>query len=522
MRPVADILAELPPRISHLARRWAAETPDAAAMRQGATLWSYAELGAAIDGAAARLRDLGVRGGDRLMLVGENSLALFTLVLAASELDAWAAIINARLSPREIEVIRDHSGARRVLYLVDVSPDAARHAERDGAEPRDFGAIGTVGVGPLGAAAPEPVVADAEQVAALIYTSGTTGAPKGVMLSHRNLMFVGAVSGGLRRVAADDTVYAVLPISHVFGLASVFVGTLYAGGCLFVAPRFDPGQVLTDLDQGVTVFQGVPAMHAKLIEHMRINGIDPAGRWPRLRFVSAGGSPLDPAVKRHVEKRFGLPMHNGYGLTESAPTIAQTRLEDPRGDTACGPLLPGIEARLLDAERNPVPAGAVGELWTRGPGVMKGYYRDAALTATVLTADGWLNTGDMARFDEAGNLFIVGRSKELIIRSGFNVYPVEVEAVLNAHPQVTQSAVVGRPAADGNEEVVAFVQVAPGLTLSPDEILAFAAERLSPYKRPAEVVVMEALPAGPTGKILKNQLARMAQGNSVATGPITN
>lgn len=510
MRPIADIMADLPPRLSHLVWRWERETPQALAMIQGDTRWSYAQLAEAVRDAKALLVALGLRPGDRLMLVNENCLALCALILAAGDMNAWPAIINARLSPREIDTIRDHCGARRVIYTVEVSSDAAAHAERHGTETRQIPLLGRLAIGPLDPACiPEPVEPGNEQVAALIYTSGTTGAPKGVMLSHRNIMFVGAVSGGLRDLAPGDVAYGVLPISHVFGLASVFVGTLYGGACLHVAPRFAPAQVLADLKSGLTMFNGVPAMFAKLLEHVRLTGARIEA--PALRFLSAGGSPLDPAVKAETEALFGRVLNNGYGLTESAPTICQTRLDAPRTDCSVGLALPGVAVRIVGPEGQDMPDGEVGELWSRGPGTMLGYYRAAELTAQVVDAEGWLNTGDYARRDPDGALFIVGRAKELIIRSGFNVYPAEVEAVLNAHPLVTQSAVVGRSTADGNEEVVAFVQVAPGTPISAAELETYAAAQLAPYKRPGEVVVVDHLPAGATGKILKNRLAEMAR-----------
>jgi acyl-CoA synthetase (AMP-forming)/AMP-acid ligase II len=175
-----------------------------------------------------------------------------------------------------------------------------------------------------------------------------------------------------------------------------------------------------------------------------------------------------------------------------------------------GTVLPGVEIRVVDARGGDVPTGDPGELWVRGPNVMRGYYRNAELTARTITADGWLKTGDLARIESDGALFIIGRIKELIIRSGFNVYPAEVEAVLNAHPAVTQSAVVGRAVA-GNEEVVAFVELAPGRTVTVEDIAQFASSRLAPYKRPAEIVILAALPASHTGKILKQRLRAMAE-----------
>ncbi|ARJ65279.1 long-chain fatty acid--CoA ligase [Magnetospirillum sp. ME-1] len=513
MRAVADILADLPPRLSQLARHWQRRTPDALAMIQGDIRWTYAQLGEAMDEAGVLLKELEVRPGDRLMLVGENCLPLVALILAAGEMDAWAAIINARLSEREIDTIRDHCGARRVIYTTDVSAEATLHARQHGAQMRALPRLGSFAVGPLNhECGSEPVEPGNGQVAALIYTSGTTGTPKGVMLTHRNIMFVGAVSGGLRDIGPGDVAYGVLPMSHVFGLASVLVGSLYGGACLHVAPRFAPAQVLADLKAGLTMWNGVPAMFAKFLEHLRLTGAKVEA--PCLRFLSAGGSPLDPAIKAETEAVFGRVLNNGYGLTESAPTICQTRLDAPRADCSVGHALPGVEVRIVGPDGKDIPDGQVGELWSRGPGTMKGYYRAPEMTAEVIDAEGWLNTGDFARRDADGALFIVGRAKELIIRSGFNVYPAEVEAVFNAHPLVTHSAVVGRPAADGNEEVVAFVQVAPGTQIDAAQLGEWAASRLAPYKRPGEVVVVGHLPAGATGKILKNRLAEAARNHA--------
>lgn len=503
--------AELPQRLSAIARRWAAETPDAPALSEGGVAWTWRQLAQAVDEAVALLRGKNVRPGDRVMIVGENCAAQIALIFAAAELDAWSVNVNARLSPGEIDAIRAHCGARRTLYTVAVSPDAAAHAERHGAVRETPARLGALAIGPLDeACVPEPVEVDgAEQVAALVYTTGTTGHPKGVMLTHRNLLFIAEVSSRLRRLTPADRVYGVLPISHVYGLASVTLGTLYAGASLHVVPRYAPQALIDALEhEGITVLQGVPAMYARLLEYTR-------GTWSpaktRLRFLYAGGSPLDPTLKREVEALFGQTLHNGYGMTESSPTISQTRVEAPRDDTSVGPAIPGIEIRIVDRDGGDVAEGEPGELWVRGPNVMKGYYREPELTADAMRPGGWLNTGDVVRRDPDGALFIVGRTKELIIRSGFNVYPVEVEAALNSHPAVTQSAVVGREVADGNEEVVAFVELDPTRAVGIDELQRYLAERLSPYKCPSEIVVMPAMPAAATGKILKGQLKQQAQ-----------
>lgn len=490
-------------RISDILRHGAAHAPDSPALIEDGQAWSYARLAAVADDYAALLRELGVRPGDRVMVVAENGVAQVALLFAAAVIDAWSVSVNARLSEGELATIQAHSGARRVLYVTGNSADAARHAARAGALPCADGVDGLL-VGPLiDACTPEPVDAGGDQVAALVYTTGTTGQPKGVMLSHASLLFVAATSSRLRGLAPGDRAWGGLPVSHVYGLASVLLGTLYAGACLRLAPRFDAPALLASIRAGeLTIVQGVPAMYARLLAQAQAD--DGAAPVPsRLRFCYAGGSPLDPALKRAVEALFGLPLHNGYGLTEGGPTVSQTRLDAPRADSAVGLPIPGVEVRIIKRDGLEAAQGEAGELWMRGPGRMRGYYRDTAATAAALRPGGWLATGDLARQDPDGALFLLGRTRELIIRSGFNVYPVEVETALNAHPAVVQSAVVGRPLPAAEEEVVAFVE-ARGV----DEaaLQAWLRPRLAPYKRPARIVFMDALPAAPSGKILKSRL----------------
>lgn len=463
--------SSLPTRISDILLRHPAGAP--ALVEDGRT-WTYGELRREVERRASGLRELGVRPGDRVMLVSENCVAQVALIFAIASIDAWSVTVNARLSEGELAAIRVHCGPRCVLT-----------ATGEGV---------TTGA-PDAAAVPEPVRPGGAQVAALVYTTGTTGRPKGVMLTHANLLFVAATSSLLRSLQPSDQASGVLPISHVYGLTSVMLGTLYAGACLHLMPRFSGEALLAQIREGkLTIVQGVPAMYARLLA--LVEG-EPA-EFPlhsRLRFCYAGGSPLDPALKREVERVFGLPLHNGYGLTESSPTVAQTRLDAPRGDTSVGYPIPGVEVRIVEA---------TGELWVRGPNVMAGYYRDPEQTCAALHPGGWLATGDVATRDGDGALFIAGRLKELIIRSGFNVYPLEVETALNSHPAVLQSAVVGRALAGGEEEVLAFVEAAG--EVDAEALQDWLRTRLAPYKRPSRIVFMDALPAAPSGKILKSRL----------------
>jgi long-chain acyl-CoA synthetase len=512
----ADVIGDLPERISHLIHRHAAERPDHFALVDSTESWTYGALAAIVADTAARLRDCGVRPGDRVMIVSENSLPLAALVLANSELDAWTVAANPRLSPRELDQIQDHCQPRRIFYVTAVSPAAQDHAIRHGAAAEPMERLGVLGMGPVnGAAVPEPVEpSGARQVAALVYTSGTTGTPKGVMLTHLNLLYNARVSGMARHLTAADKMYGVLPMSHVVGLSTILVGALMFGSTIQLVPRYDPAELARALmEDGVTMLFGVPATYQRLLEHKAVNGLAAIPRG-QLRHIAVAGAPLDLTLKGRVEAEWGLPLLNAYGITECGPGVSAVRAEATRTDLGVGRPIEGLELRLVGEDRRALAPGAVGALHVRSPGVMRGYYKAPELTAAVIDDEGWFNTGDLARFHD-DSLFIVGRAKEMIIRSGFNVYPAEVEAVLNTHPAVVQSAVIGRAVA-GNEEVVAFVQILPGSDATEGDLMRHAAAQLTAYKRPVEIIILGALPASSTGKILKHRLADAARLRSPA------
>ena len=511
--PQTANLPDAPSRIHEAFLPWIKSHADSIALIDADRVISYGELGAFVEAVAERLTEAGVRAGDRVLLVAENAVSMAVCILAVSRLDAWSATVNARVSAREIDNFLAHSGARRALYFSAASSDANAHGLARGAQPVVWPGIGELLLGPLHAAAePEPVEPDAaKQVAVMVYTSGTTGAPKAVMLTHANLLFIGANSCRMRELVPTDIVYGVLPLSHVYGLSALLVASLMSGAALCLVPRYQASELARALaEQGITVMHGAPAMYAKLIEWSERCGTPL--RAPHLRVAQSGGAPLTLAMKQQFEKTFGIVLQNGYGMTEAAPSICQTRMDAPRTDCSVGQAISGIEVRLLGADS---AADGIGELCLRGPNVMKGYYRAPELTAETVSPDGWLRTGDLARIDPDGAIFIVGRSKELIIRSGFNVYPVEVEQVLNSYPDVVQSAVVGREVS-GNEEIVAFIEVSPQAAVDIVALKAYLKQNLSPYKMPSEIVVLEHLPAAATGKILKNELQQRATQSSSA------
>jgi len=507
--PASNIIDGLPHRFSQGILRWADETPNAIALCTSMGDFTYLDFSLAVEESIILLKKSQVRAGDRVMLVCENGPAAIFLFIALSEMNAIAVVINARLSEREIHLIESDCEPRRIFYTLSDSDAAAVHG---------IGSIcqmtyGQVMMSELAEVEPETVYCCAEdQVVAMIYTTGTTGTPKGVMLTQRNLSFMAFVSGKLRQISSVDRIYCVLPISHIFGLSAVCCSVLSSGGSVHLAARFVAEEVLKALfTGGITGLFGVPTMYALILDVIDASLVSYAEA-DNLRFLYAGGSPLDPNLKQRVEARFGLPLHNGYGLTETGPTICQTRLYAPQSDCSVGFGLPGVAVEIRSPTKEMkgeekglgIEKGKTGELWVKGPNVMKGYFRKPELTREVIQ-DGWFNTGDLAFQNESGTYEIAGRTKELIIKSGFNVYPPEIEAILSEHPQVSLCAVIGRKQ-DHDEEILAFIQAVEGQNINKDEIRLFARERLAAYKIPSHIFVLRELPTSPSGKILKHRL----------------
>jgi acyl-CoA synthetase (AMP-forming)/AMP-acid ligase II len=512
-RPDPDpsvILAALPKRIHDPVFAWAERSPSAPALLDEAGAWDFAGFAQAIRQGAAWLRTAGVRGGDRVLLITENSREAAALLLACSAIDAWAALVNARLSSAEIESLIQRCTPRLICAVLS-SVQARRHAAGFALTATDIAGLGRVAVSAADAQSEaEPVKAcSSEQVAALIYTSGSSGAPKGVMLTHRNLLYMAAVSGAIRTLAPADRLLGVLPMSHSVGLSVVLLGALMHGASVQFLARFTPPAFFKALSEGgISVVLGAPSMLSLLLDYAGQRG-QAAPAAPHLRILSVSGAPLELPLKQAAEGFFGLKLHHGYGITECGPTIAQIRPGQERDDCAVGPLLPGVQARLVGEE-----CGA-GELFVRSPSVMRGYYRDAARTEAVLDAEGWFRTGDLARL-EGDDLIITGRASDLIIRFGFNVYPGEIEAVLSNHDSVLQAAVTGRPSAEG-EEILAFVVPRAGHRPDRAVLAQHAAQYLASYKRPSRFYVLPSLPLTPTGKVDKNGLLLAAENTNSVT-----
>lgn len=481
---------------------WARRNPQASCLSAEHVELSYEQVSQLTFSLAAEFKARGAGPGDRVVLELENGLGAVLGFLALNRLGAAAVIVSPRLSEFERQKIARHALPIAIITaLAEPSSKLLQPARASDV----LSALGLVWSRD-GAAAPldrekHPLAA---KVAAMIYTTGTTGDPKGVMLTHQNLMFTGFVSGKLRGLGDADRVLTALPLSHAFGLSAVLCSVLTQGARLELMATFSAAGILARLNErAITGFLGVPAMYTQLISAETDKNLN----FPFLRFLFSGGAPLDPTLKKTVEARFGLPLHNGYGLTESGPTIAQTRLYAPLTDTSVGFVIPGVDYQIVGASTS---EEGIGELKVRGPNIMAGYYRNQAQTDSVLI-DGWLATGDLARINASGALEIVGRMKELIIKNGFNVYPPEVEAALLRLDGIIQAAVIGQAVA-GNERIIAFVQMrSPEQTLDLDWVNQQLRSTLAGYKLLDDIRVLEQLPAAPSGKILKHQLTARLQ-----------
>jgi len=376
--------------------------------------FTYGALDAAVREAMILLQQNGVQAGDRVIIICENCVAAVGFTLAASRLDAWAVPVNARQTAYELDRIIAHATPRVVVFTTAASPEANAHAKRLQAAPHK-GSYGELSLSTPHPSLPETVRTGADQVAVMLYTTGT---PKGVMLTHGNMLFGASVSANLRKMTIGDKSYAALPMTHIFGLASVVMAGLLAGITVRLCNRFDTGALYRAITQeGITLLPAVPQMYAALMQFIESHP-DSSLSGSKLRYISSGGAPLDPAWKQAVEGFFGLPLQNGYGMTETTAGVCATSTTDFTGDVSVGPPLPGVEVKIDSPDSD-----GIGEILTHGPHIMAGYFKDPDETAKVLSVDGWMHTGDMGYLDEIGRLHVSGRKKELIIRSGFNISP---------------------------------------------------------------------------------------------------
>ena len=338
----------------------------------------------------------------------------------------------------------------------------------------------------------------------ILYTSGTTGKPKGAELTHFNLYMNCTTSGGLFGFRDDDVGLAVLPLFHSFGQSSVMNVSMRYGGMISLVPRFEIAAVCEAIQRDkVTVFSGVPTMFFGLLHDPQVANYDLSS----LRVAVSGGASMPAEVMTTFEKRFGLTILEGYGLSETSPTASFNQSLEERRFGSIGKRIWGVEMKIFSEDDKALPQGKdnVGEIVIRGHNVMKGYYKKPEATAEAFKG-GWFHSGDMGYQDEDGFFFIVDRKKELIIRGGFNVYPREIEEVLYAHPAVQEAAVLGVPDERMGEEVSAVVSMKPGQTVTEEELIAFTKERVAAYKYPRTIRFVDSLPKGPTGKILKKEL----------------
>ncbi|GAA5176002.1 long-chain fatty acid--CoA ligase [Pseudonocardia eucalypti] len=487
--------------------RTAAERPEAPALVAGPVTVSYQQFLEAVRRGAGWLRANGVQPGDRVGLILPNVPAFPAICYAALYAGATVVPMNPLLTEREVGYYFSDAGVR-LAFAFEQLPDGGAAALAAGrAEDVPVTVVGPFGL-PLDElasvdppAGPEPR-AD-EDLAVLLYTSGTTGRPKGAELTHHNLASNAATAAAeLLRTGQTDVVMGCLPLFHVFGLTCGLNTSVLTGACLALLPRFDPVAALELIQEHrVTVFEGVPTMYSALLHAPGAEGYDTSS----LRLCISGGSAMPVEVLHAFERKFEATVLEGYGLSETSPIVSFNHPDQERKPGSIGTPVRGVEVRIVDQGGADVPAGEVGELAVRGENVMRGYWNRPEATAEAIP-DGWFRTGDLGRADEDGYLYIVDRKKQLIIRGGYNVYPREVEEALHEHPAVAEVAVIGIKHPSLGEEVGAAVALVPGASATPDELRAFAKERVAAYKYPRRIWLVDSLPKGPTGKILHREV----------------
>jgi long-chain acyl-CoA synthetase len=488
---------------------------DSPALISRGKVTSFGELRRQVGELRHGLLGLGVEPGDRVAILSANNWFFAVAYLATLGIGAVAVPLNPG-SPA-LELSRQLRDVGATVAIVGPSGRLAAEGIDRHALGLDHllateqsGIAGATSLESLFTGDQSPVIdRNPSDLATLLFTAGTAGAPKPAMLTQQNL------SSSLaqlqdhpgRLLSGNDVSLGVLPLHHVFGLQAVLMLSLSAGASVVLVERFDPATALeTIANHHVTVVAGAPAMWTAWLS---LPGVDP-GAFGEVRLAVSGAAPLGADTVRAFREHFGLTIHEGYGLTETTATVTSSVLDRSDADRvkagSIGVPLPGIEIRLVDPDGDDALAGDDGEIWVRGPNVFVGYWEDPEATKAVKTSDGWLRTGDIAVVDDDGWLYIVDRAKDVIIVSGFNVYPAEVEEILRMRPGVGDVAVVSVPHPHTGEAVKAFVVPEPGHHLEEDDLIDFCATHLARYKCPSKIMFVDELPRGTTGKVLRRSL----------------
>ena len=494
-------------------RETARRAPAKTAVILGDTTLNYAQVDELSDRVAASLAAAGLTPGDRVGLQLPNIPQFVIAYFGILKAGGVVVPMNVLLKAPEIAFQLEDSGARALITYGGILDEAAKAAESAAmaslyvvGETDAAPVTGTAFAALLSGDAPGPRLAERSPAdpAVIIYTSGTTGTPKGAVLSHLSLYMNADIPGRLFEFSVDDTVLVALPLFHVFGLSSVMNTCVLLGGTMTLVPRFEPRAVLQVMARDrVTVFMGVPTMFIALLQAAAAADYDLTG----LRVAVSGGAPIPAEVIDSFESRFGVPILEGYGLSESSSAATFNISVTERKVYSAGKPIWGTSLQIWDDGSRPLPPGAdqVGEIVLRGANIMLGYHNNPEATANAF-AGGWFHTGDLGYLDSDGFLFIVDRIKDMIIRGGYNVYPREVEEVLYAHPAVAEAAVIGVPDPRLGEEVRAVVAIKPGQSVTESELIEFVKERAAAYKYPRTIEFRDSLPKNATGKILKKEL----------------
>ena len=471
--------------------------------------FTYEEFDRVTDRLAAGLQSLGLKKGDHLAVLFPNSVDTLLSYFSVIKAGGTAIPINPLYTPREIAFILNNSESKFLLSTHQFRkavegmrpqvPGLKLAIFREEEEPSIIKAIARLAPS---AGSLKPVDISSDDNAIIFYTSGTLGTPKGVMLTHGNFTFSGpniARAYGLRE---DDITMAVLPLVHVFAVASPVLGSLSSGGTVVVLDRFQAEAVLQAfVDYRVTWFPGVPTMFNYLYHAYEAGTYNVSF----IRLGLSGGASLSVELLKNWEKRFNAEVLEVYGLTESTGLVTANPVHGVRKAGSIGITVPHVQTRLIGREEGNVTGSEVGELLFKGPNATKGYWKLPDQTAESMR-DGWVHTGDLAKQDGEGYFYIVGRKKDLIIVGGYNVYPREVEEVLYTHPAVYEAAVIGVPDEVKGEIPKAFITLKPGQQASEKEIVDFCKQNLAPYKIPRQVEIRSELPKSSTGKILHREL----------------